>query len=141
MQLLMWSLICTVSYFEYLLQKNPKMPLLSTFSPILRRFSDKQIELVKAKSHMEILIGLLSSFGWLIGWCAPIFSIAFIQYLRVKAVSSEFARHSFVKLYEVLSHVLPSIIFDITIKPLGAYLKNLKGVKESVEVCEQIKQK
>ena len=85
---------------------------------------------------MEIFIGLLSTFGWVIGWCAPIFSIAIIQYLRVKAVSSEFTRQSFVKLYETLGLVLPSIIFDITVKPLGAYLKNLKGVKESVEVCE-----
>ena len=68
---------------------------------------------------------VLSSFGWVFGLCAPIYSIIILQYLRIKHLSNHFTKNSITEIESIIENSLPSIVYSSIYKPLRIVIVRL----------------
>jgi len=140
-----WASLNVAQAGQNILQKNPNAPGLAALAPIFESIKINRIAFVQLKSHIEVFLGMAGTFLWPFGFCAPLFPIVFLQFLRVRYVTSNYTRLSFKQLDEqVLVPLLPDFAYDLIIgslKPrLRGYVKvNSKGepLKEDGTVDKQ----
>lgn len=90
-----------------------------------------RITVLKFRSYIEILIAILCSVTWLLGWCAPIFPIIYIQFMRVKYVTSYFTKTSFDDFNDcLLKPYLPSFLYNLIDSSVKPYLRTFAKMEE-----------
>ena len=63
---------------------------MAPLKPIILYGVNNKVKLMKFKSNLEVFVGFISLFAWAFGYCAPLFTILFTQFIRVKYVISYF---------------------------------------------------
>jgi len=76
--LIIWAVVNVSEQATQALQVNPNLTGLCLFKAQFEAVSLKKVDIIKLKSHIEVTVGLLGSFLWLFGICAPLFPVFFM---------------------------------------------------------------
>jgi len=129
---LIWALLNTCEWFDYLLMRRPGLPLIPLFSSLVQLMQDNVVDVIMFKNYIEVIIICTSLLSWMWAWCAPICGIVLIQALRIKFLGSNFTKEALRGIDGAVLSVMPDMIYNATVTPLKNWLSTLAGVKESI---------
>ena len=130
---LAWSIINTMEWIDFLIEKYPNLPIIGLFANLVQMTQDNTISIVTLKNYTEVLIVAVSLVMWMWSWCAPVLGIILVQYIRIKFLGSAYTRLALTGCDEQVKSLMPEFLYRMTMTPFKNFLSGLSGVKECLE--------
>lgn len=115
---IIWALLNTCEYFDFLIMRNPSLPILPLFSSLIELAQDHAIKIVMFKNYIEVGVITLTVVVWMAAWCAPICGIVLIQALRIKFMGSNFTKKALASMDQMINLALPDFLYQCTVRPI-----------------------
>ena len=90
--------------------------------------------IVQFKSHLELVIAIVSIFACTQSWCAPAFPVFYIMMLRLKAGVNSFPGRCYMQYDSFAKNILPSALYNSLIDANRNLLRSISGLSIREEV-------